>query len=315
MNRVNPSAGSPQVVDSNGSPIYPGGGSQSDAFKTIRDITKLTPSADNKTYTYLGREHPMQTYSMSGMQQTQPATGNGQGAGTGSGGAYTFEDQARDRYGVKAAPSTGNGQGVGSVTSPPIQSGGLPFQNMGGNPFQNMGGNPLGFLNQNNLGGQNKYLPQLAQVIGNRLGYPQQGGGTKFERPSQPPQGIDGRGERGYPDGQGGFTTSWEPWQGGWDGTPQPQRGGNGGFDLGNIAGHAMEYLKDPSSLMKSRRPSGNTLGPGQSVEEQWQAHDNQLAADGKPNSYIVRRDGNNSAGVTYSIMGPDGIRRERYIS
>jgi hypothetical protein len=56
---------------------------------------------------------------------------------------------------------------------PPIQSGGLPFQNMGGNP--------LGFLNQNNPGGQNKYIPQRAQVIGNRLGYPQQGGATGYK--------------------------------------------------------------------------------------------------------------------------------------
>jgi hypothetical protein len=349
--RANPAAGNPQAYDPAGQAVYVGG-SKAAQTQALQQAQAALP-ATSKLY----KAAPAVT--SPSLAVMPPPTGNGQGAGTGSGGAYTFEDQARDRYGINPAPSqvggdrmipqtfdeNGIGWGqpgynsgfkstpdpsrVGSVTSPPIQSGGLPFQNMGGNPFQsgglpfqNMGGNPLGFLNQNNLGGQNKYLPQLAQVIGNRLGYPQQGGGTKFERPSQPPQGIDGRGERGYPDGQGGFTTqppqgfeSFEPWQGGWNGTPQPQRGGNGGFDLGNIAGHAMEYLKDPSSLMKSRRPSGNTLGSGQSVEEQWQAHDNQLAADGKPNSYIVRRDGNNSAGVTYSIMGPDGIRRERHIS
>jgi hypothetical protein len=176
--RANPAAGNPQAYDPSGQAVYVGG-SKAAQTQALQQAQAALPTT-SKLY-------------KAAPAVTPPSTGSGQGAGTGSGGAYTFEDQARDRYGINPAPSTGNGQGVGSVTSPPIQSGGLPFQNMGGlpfqnmggNPFQNMGGNPLGFLNQNNLGGQNKYLPQLARVIGNRLGYPQQGGGTKFERPSQ----------------------------------------------------------------------------------------------------------------------------------
>jgi hypothetical protein len=308
--RANPAAGNPQAYDPAGQAVYVGG-SKAAQTQALQQAQAALP-ATSKLY----KAAPAVT--SPSLAVMTPPTGSGQGAGTGSGGAYTFEDQARERYGVKAAPSTGNGQGVGSVTPPPIQSGGLPFQNMGGNPFQNMGGNPLGFLNQNNLGGQNKYLPQLAQVIGNRLGYPQQGSGTKFERPSQPPQGIDGRGERGYPDGQGGFTTqprqglthaSFEPWQGGWDGTPQPQQGGS------SPSGISTMINGDYSSFFKNRMPTDEMRRAGVDSMERQKAHDNQLAADGKPNSYIVSRDGNNSAGVTYSTMGPDGIRRERYIS
>ena len=180
--RANPAAGNPQAYNPAGQAVYVGGSkaAQSQALQqaqaalpTTSKLYKAAPSVTSPSLAVM-----------------PPPTGGGQGAGTGSGGAYIFEDQARDRYGINPAPSTGNGQGVGSVTSPPIQSGGLPFQNMGGNP--------LGFLNQNNLGGQNKYLPQRAQVIGNRLGYPQQGGGTKFERPSQTQQNLGGDYLDGY---------------------------------------------------------------------------------------------------------------------
>ena len=214
--RANPAAGNPQAYDPAGQAVYVGG-SKAAQTQALQQAQAALP-ATSKLY----KAAPAVT--SRSLAVMPPSTGGGQGAGTGSGGAYTFEDQARDRYGINPAPSqvggdrmipqtfdeNGIGWGqpgynsgfkstpdpsrVGGGLPPPIQSGGLPFQNMGGNP--------LGFLNQNNLGGQNKYLPQRAQVIGNRLGYPQQGSGTKFERPSQTQQNpgviyLDGYGPNG----------------------------------------------------------------------------------------------------------------------
>jgi hypothetical protein len=144
--------------------------------------------------------------------------------------------------------------------------GGLPFQNMGGNPFQNMGGNPLGFLNQNNLGGQNKYLPQLARVIGNRLGYPQQGGGTKFERPSQQnelqqtgrfagmPKVLTGS-YGAYPGSRQFLTGERDDDPGTAPGWVRPQQ--NGGVDYRSLfGGGALPNLKDVISKFGPSAPS-----------------------------------------------------------
>ena len=315
--RANPAAGNPQAHNPAGGQVYVGlsEGAQTQALQQAQAALPTT----SKLY-------------------KAPPTGNGQGAGTGSGGTYTFEDQARDRYGVK--PPSGNqvfGGNTG-MTAPPSTG----------------GGGPLGFLNQNNQG-QNKYIPQLAQIIGgNRLGYLQQNGGTKFERPSQQNElqqtgrfagmpkvnyggsntpGRAGTTQLTYLDPETGSYGSNYPGSSfvgpdmgrddnpgtapGWV-RPQKPQPNYGDFNQGNVVGDAMKYLNDPLAALKAMRPQpqqGGRTMPGQSVEERWRAQDDKIAADGKPNRYIVNRDGNNSPGVTYSTMGPDGVRRESYVS
>jgi len=215
--RANPAAGNPQAHDPSGQAVYVGG-SKAAQTQALQQAQAALPTT-SKLY-------------KAAPSVTPPApTGNSQGAGTRSGGTYTFEDQARDRYGVKPSSVTppGGNQVFGGntgMTAPPSTG----------------GGGPLGFLNQNNQS-LNKYIPQLAQIIGgNRLGYLQQNGGTKFERPSQQvgDHTMSVAGMRALNKNDWGRigpdadtskvppnnSPAQNPVYGGWDGIPQPQRGG-----------------------------------------------------------------------------------------
>jgi hypothetical protein len=304
------------------------------------------PTGTGPSGTYTFEDQARDRYGVKPPSVTPPPpTGNGQGgrhfsrqsaAGTGPGGTYTFEDQYRDRYGVVDGKMPGQ-----AVSPPPSVTPPSGNQVFGGNtgmtaPPSTGGGGPLGFLNQNNQG-QNKYIPQLAQIIGgNRLGYLQQNGGTKFERPSQQGDhtmsvasmralnkndwgriGPDADTSKVPPNN----SPAQNPVYGGWDGIPQPQPQRGGATDYRSLFGGGAPANigamlgGDYSSVFKDRIPTDAMRNAGRNSIEQQKAQDNKIAADGKPNRYIVNQDGNNSLGVTYSTMGPDGVRRESRVS
>jgi hypothetical protein len=284
--RANPTAGNPQTAPS---VTPPQGGGMVDpyeasnaAFEKAHGIPKSRMTRGKTMADYYaaisGGNNPM----LSGWDKPAPIDGGNGGFGPMDPSKFTTPTPS-------VTPPSGNqvfGGNTG-MTAPPSTG----------------GGGPLGFLNQNNQG-QNKYIPQLAQIIGgNRLGYLQQNGGTKFERPSQQvgDHTMSVAGMRALNKNDWGRigpdadtskvppnnSPAQNPVYGGWDGIPQPQPQRGGATDYRSLFGggarRAMPNLNDAISEFGPSAPTMSDAEFQQRMADSRRRNAEIIAAGGRP--------------------------------